>query len=80
MPKAENIKLMPGDMVVLTEVPPGMLDDMPPDDQQAIYEVVGKPIVLSHYDDAGRAEIEFKDRKGDVHDIFVCPGFIRAVK
>ena len=36
----------PGEWVVLTEVPLGMLGDLPSEDQQAIVEVVGKPIVL----------------------------------
>jgi hypothetical protein len=44
----------PGEWVVLTEVPPGMLDDLPLEDQQAIVEVVGKPIVLRGYDDGSR--------------------------
>ena len=32
----------PGEWVVLKEVPPGLLDDLPLEDQQAIVEVVGK--------------------------------------
>jgi hypothetical protein len=68
----------PGEWVVLTEVPPGMLDDLPLDDQQAIVEVVGKPIVLRGYDDDGRAELEFEDRDGNGHVIFVDLRFIRA--
>ena len=35
------MKPKPGDTVMLTEVPQGMLDDLPADDQQAINEVVG---------------------------------------
>ncbi len=68
------MKPKPGDTVMLTEVPPGMLDDLPADDQQAINEVVGKPIVLNAYDDAGRAELEFKDRNGDFHWYLRKPG------
>ena len=79
MKDSEDGKPKPGDSVVLMEVPPGMLDDLPVDDQQAIFEVVGKPIRLNEYDDAGRAELEFKDRKGEIHFIYVSPGFIRAV-
>jgi hypothetical protein len=55
MTKEEDIKPKPGEMVVLMEVPPGMLDDLPPVDQQAINEVVGKPILLNEYDEDGRA-------------------------
>jgi hypothetical protein len=68
----------PGEWVVLTEVPPGMLVDLPLEDQQAIVEVVGKPIVLRGYDDDGRAELEFEDRDGNGHVIFVDLRFIRA--
>jgi hypothetical protein len=73
----ENTRPKPGAMVVLTEVPPGMLDDLPMEDQKAITEVIGKPILLNEYDGAGRAELEFKDRKGHVHFIYVSPEFIR---
>jgi hypothetical protein len=66
--------------VVLTEVPPGMLDDLPLEDQQAIAEAVGKPIVLRGYDDTGRAELEFIDRNHISHVIFVAPRFISAVE
>ena len=54
-----------------------MLDDLPLEDQQAIVEVAGKPIVLRGYDD-GRAELEFEDRDGNGHVIFVNLRFIRA--
>ena len=70
----------PSEMVVLTEVPSGLLDDLPAEDQQAIIEVVGRPIVLRGYDDYGRAELEFEDRDGNGHVIFVAPRFIRAVE
>jgi hypothetical protein len=69
-----------GNAVVLMEVPPGLFDDLPPDDQEAISEVVGKPIMLKEYDDAGRAGLEFKDRNGDLHHIYVSPRFISPVK
>jgi hypothetical protein len=76
---AENTKPNPGDTVVLTQVPPGLLDGLPLEDQQGIREVVGKPLLLSEYDDAGRAELEFKDRNGVIHFIYVDPAFIRTV-
>jgi hypothetical protein len=55
----------PGDKVVLIEVPPGLLDDLPTEDRKAISNVVGKPIVLNEYDDDGRAELEFNDADGN---------------
>jgi hypothetical protein len=58
-------------------LPPGMLNDLPIEDQTAISEIVGKPILLSEYDDAGRAELEFKDGKGVIHFTYVASEFIR---
>ena len=46
---------MPGDSVVLIAAPPGLLEGLPSEDQEAISEVIGKPIQLVGYDD-GRAE------------------------
>jgi ankyrin repeat protein len=65
---------------VLAAVPPGLLDDLPLGDQQAINEVVGKPIQLNEYDENGRAELEFKDSSGNFHFIYVSPEFLRACK
>jgi hypothetical protein len=68
----------PGDKVVLTELPPGLLDDLPIEDQVAISDVIGKPIRLNEYDEDGRAELEFKDRNGEIHFIYVDPDFLRS--
>lgn len=73
-------KSKPGENVVLTEVPPGLLDDLPSEDQKAISEVVGKPILLVGFDDDGRAELEFADGEGGVHFIFVNPEFVRPAE
>jgi hypothetical protein len=70
----------PDDTLMLMEVPPGMLDDLPPDEEQALCEGVGKPIMLKEYDDAGRAGLEFKDRNGDLHCIYLSSTFISPVK
>jgi hypothetical protein len=77
MRNGEDKEPKPGDTVVLTKLPPGMLNDLPMEDQKAISEVVGKPILLREYDHAGRAELEFKDGKGVIHFIYVTPEFIR---
>jgi hypothetical protein len=58
----DSIKPKPGDMVVLTAVPPGLLDGLPQEDQHAITAMVGKPVLLVGYDDDGRAEVCFDDR------------------
>lgn len=71
-------KPAPGDTVVLTEVPGGMLEGLPTEDQRAISEIVGKPVRLYGYDDAGRAEIEFTDGEGLIHFIYVNPDFVCA--
>jgi hypothetical protein len=68
-----------GDMVVLTEMPSGLLNGLPPEDQTAITEMVGTPVLLSDYDNAGRAELEFTDSRGHVHYVYVDPSLIRAV-
>jgi hypothetical protein len=72
--KHENPK--PGDTVVLIEIPLGLVDGLPTEAQEAIAEAVGKPILLTEYDEDGRAELEFTDRNGVIHSIFVKPDFI----
>jgi hypothetical protein len=66
----------PGDSFVLIEIPPGLLDGLPTEDQEAISDAVGKPIRLNVYDEKGRAELEFRDRNGVIHFIFVMQDFI----
>jgi hypothetical protein len=77
---SDDKKPRPGDMVVLIEVPPGLLDDLPMEDQQGISEIVGKPVRLNEYDEDGRAELEFKDGDGHFHFIYVHPDFVRAAE
>jgi hypothetical protein len=66
----------PGESVVLLEIPPGLVDGLPSEDQEAIVEAVGKPVRLNDYDEIGRAELEFTDRNGVFHRISVRPQFI----
>lgn len=56
-----NERPSPGELVVLERLPNGLLDGLPANDQTAIREVLGKPIVLVEYDVRGRAELEFVD-------------------
>jgi len=65
-----------GDAAVLVAIPPGLLNDLPPEDQRAIAEVVGKPIRLVEYDEDGRAELEFTDSENVIHSIWVDPRYI----
>jgi hypothetical protein len=80
MTDTRDNKPKPGDTVLLIKVPPGLLNDLPVEDQRAISQAVGKPLVLNEYDDHGRAELEFKDSVGVIHFIYVKPEFIRAAK
>jgi hypothetical protein len=68
---SQNTKPQPGDMVVLTKIPAGLLDGLPQEDQDAISAILGKPVLLNEYDDAGIAELEFTDKSGVVHYIYV---------
>jgi hypothetical protein len=73
-------KPKPGDLVLLMEAPPGLLEGLPEEDQKAISETIGKPIQLVGYDDDGRAELEFTDGAGVIHFIYVNPSVIRAAR
>jgi hypothetical protein len=71
----------PGQMVLLVGLPPGFLNDLPEEDQQAIREFVGKPILLSEYDEDGRAALEFTEADGGTgRTIYVDPSFIEAIR
>ena len=65
----------PGDSVVLTGIPLGLLGGLPSEGQTAITEVVRKQVLPVGYED-GRAELEFTDKHGTIHSIFVNPTFI----
>ena len=73
-------KPKPLDQVVLTQIPPRLLDGLPTEDQRAISEIVGKPVRLNGYDGDGRAELEFKDSNGMIHFVYVNPDFIWAAE
>src|SRR5438552_16214579 len=62
--------------MILTVVPPGLLEGLPREDQTAIVEVVGKQVLLVGYEEDGRAELEFTDKHGTIHYIFVNPIFM----
>ncbi len=67
-------------MVIVGTIPPGLIDGLPPEDQVAISEVVGRPVRLSGYDDLGRAELEFTDSLGSIHFVYVNPTSIRVAE
>jgi hypothetical protein len=70
----------PGELAVLTELPPGLLHGLPIQDQNAIRQIVGKPILLESFDPDGRAELTFIDSDEVIHSIFVSPEFVRPAK
>ncbi len=70
----------PGGKVVLKELPPGLLDGLPEEDQKAISAIVGVPIRLSGYDDDGRVELEFVEANGTGHSIYVDRRYVKATK
>ena len=72
------MKSSSGQKVILTGLPPGFADDLPNEDQRALLQAVGKAATLNGYDEDGRAELEFKDRDGIFHTIWVDPKFTRA--
>ena len=71
-------KPRPGEYVILKTLPPGLSDGLPLRDKRAITAIVGKPVVLVGYDDVGRAELEFVDKRGDNHSIWVGRKFIES--
>ena len=70
----------PGTNVVLKSVPPGFLDSLPQRDQRAIAAIVGQAVRLVDYDDVGRAELEFTDKEGTIHYIYVKPEYLRPAE
>ena len=76
-------KPRPGETVVLTRIPPGLLNGLPQEDQKAIAAIVGKPVLLVEYDEDGRAELHFDDPfdarvdgYSHTHSIWVAAEFI----
>ncbi|HJZ78313.1 MAG TPA: hypothetical protein VKE51_41580 [Vicinamibacterales bacterium] len=38
------------------------------------------PVRLVEYDDSGRAELQFVDRRGIIHFVYVHPKYVRPVR
>lgn len=58
---------------ILKSVPDALLIGLPIDDQQAILNAVGKPVLFVAMRDDGKAELEFRDHLGNIHTIWVEP-------
>jgi hypothetical protein len=63
----------PRKSVALIGLPPGFLDNLPQDDRQALLDAVGKKVRFNGYDEHGRAELEFMDKNGVWHFIYLDP-------
>jgi len=70
----------PGDTVVFTEVRPSLIEGLPEEDQRAILDAVGKPVLFNEVDAYGRAELEFRDREGIIHFIWLDPSEIMLAR
>jgi hypothetical protein len=53
--KGMHRKVKSGERVVLTELPPGLVDGLPRKDQRAIAAIIGKPVLLEVFEDDGRS-------------------------
>jgi len=71
--------LSPGDLVILESAPSSLLHGLPDEDQVAIRDVVGKPVLFAGMS-YGQAELEFKDARGDFHTIWVESRLIAPVR
>jgi hypothetical protein len=73
-------ELKPGERVVLTELPAGLVDGLPEEEQRAITAIIGEPVLLEGFDDDGRAELQFADSEGTIHFIYVDRKLIKPAK
>ena len=70
-------KTAEGQEVIVTALPQGFIDDLTDEDQRALIDVIGRPVVLRGHDEDGKAEIEFTDQEGTLHTIYLDPKFIK---
>ena len=59
--------------VRLLGLPHGFLDDLPQGDRRALLDAVGTQVKFNGFDEHGRAELEFKDKNGARHFIYLDP-------
>jgi hypothetical protein len=59
--------------VRLVGLPPGFLDNLPDEDRTALLAAIGTQVKFNGYDEWRRAELEFKDKKGVLHFIYIDP-------
>jgi hypothetical protein len=67
-----------GDKVIVSSLPAGFLDGLDSDDQQAILEILGKPVTFNEIDEHGRAELMFTDCNGIIHFVWIEPAQLKT--
>lgn len=70
----------PGNRVVLVKEPPHLFHGLSAKEQEAILEIIGKPILLVGYDADDRAELQFVDQNKIIHFIYVDPIYIKIAR
>ncbi len=62
-----------GDSVKVVEIPARLPQGLPNEDQIAIYEQIGKELIIQGFNQDGHAELEFVDSSGYLHTIWIEP-------
>jgi hypothetical protein len=62
-------------MAILKSTPFALLKGLPKTDKESIRDIVGKSILLVSHKD-GEAELEFVDKNGNTHNIWVNEKFV----
>lgn len=69
-----------GDHIRIIEIPEGLPEGLPEEDQVAIYAQVGKVLVVQGFEMDGSAELEFVDDAGHIHTIWINPNYLEKSK
>jgi hypothetical protein len=77
---SDILKPKPGTRVIINDLPPDLLFGMTEREQNAIAEILEKPVLLVGYDADCRAELSFRDRNKALHFIYLDPVYIKAAK
>ena len=65
------------DVLTMTRAPEDLTRGLPPEDQSAIRDQVGSTVVVVGFDDHGNVEVEFSDRGGTLHTIWIEPACLQ---
>lgn len=75
---AHGRSIQPGMTVKLLRVPDSLLADLPRADQNAIKAAARESLVAGEPDGHGNVELEFRDRHGQTHWIWVDPKIVEV--